>query len=85
MSTSSYSHDVSTPLARRYLRPKDAAVYTGIAVKTLEALRRKGDGPQFSSLGRCVFYDTAELDEFMASRRVRNTAEASALGEGGAK
>jgi hypothetical protein len=81
---------VSSELARieirlppRYLRPKSAALYTSVSLKTLEAMRRSGDGPRFSNVGRSVFYDLADLDAFMAARRVRNTAEAFALTQGG--
>lgn len=67
------------PVVPRYLSPKQAAVYTGIAVKTLEALRLRGDGPPFSKVGWRVVYDTHDLDAYMAARRVRSVAEGHVL------
>lgn len=72
--------------APRYLTPRKAAHYTGLALKTLEDWRRTGKGPAFTRLDRNVLYDTTVLDAFMAARRVSNNAEAHALvANGGAR
>ena len=61
--------------AARYLTPKQAAVYLSVKPKQLERLRMTGDGPAFSKVGRLVRYSRADLDAYMATNRVRNTAE----------
>ncbi len=48
-----------------WLSPVQAAVYTGIAEKTLEQYRRDGGGPAFSRVGRLVRYSRTDLDNFM--------------------
>ena len=74
------------PIVPRYLSPRQAALYTSIAVKTLEGLRRSGNGPAFSVAGRSILYAVTDLDAYLASRRVTNTAQAVALqSEGGAR
>jgi hypothetical protein len=74
------------PIVPRYLSPKNASRYTGIAVKTLESLRRSGFGPSFSVAGRSILYDRLDLDSYLAARRVANTAQAIALqAKGGAR
>ena len=74
------------PIVPRYLTPQQAALYTSIAVKTLESLRRSGAGPAFSVAGRSVLYAVADLDAYLAARRVTNTAQAVALqAKGGAR
>lgn len=63
--------------APRYLSPKHAASYSGIALKTLEFYRRAGKGPPFIMVGRSVLYDIAVIDAYLAARQVNSTAQAA--------
>lgn len=57
---------------------KGAAERIGLASKTLENMRTRGDGPQFMKLGRAVRYRIADLDAWMAARLVSSTSERAA-------
>jgi excisionase family DNA binding protein len=48
-----------------WLPPEQAALYSGLSVKYLEAMRRDGGGPAFSRVGRLVRYSRTDLDAFM--------------------
>jgi predicted DNA-binding transcriptional regulator AlpA len=55
-----------------------AALYTGLAEKTLEGLRCRGGGPRFVRYGRkAVRYLVADLDEWMNARAVSSTSVAA--------
>jgi predicted DNA-binding transcriptional regulator AlpA len=47
----------------------------GFTRKQLEHWRSAGGGPPYSKLGRLVRYEWAEVDAWMASHRICNTAE----------
>jgi hypothetical protein len=47
-----------------------AAAHMGIAVKTLENWRILKAGPPYYKIGNRVLYDSAELDAWLAERRV---------------
>ena len=53
----------------RYLKPRDAAKYLGVAYITLETWRGRGQGPSYCKLGRSIRYDRQALDSFMLSHR----------------
>ncbi len=53
----------------------EAAVYTRIAVATLERFRLTGDGPVFAKLGGAVRYRKRDLDGWIESRLVQSTSE----------
>lgn len=58
------------------LNTEQAAIYTGLAVATLEGLRCRGGGPRFVRYGRkAVRYLIHDLDEWMAERTVSSTSE----------
>jgi predicted DNA-binding transcriptional regulator AlpA len=52
-------------LRARWLRPRHAAAFLGVAVATLADWRYKGNGPPFKRLGRAVVYDLAEINAWM--------------------
>lgn len=54
---------------------KDAAAYLGIAQQTLAKMRWSGDSPPYYKVGRQVVYDRSELDDWLALRRRRSTAD----------
>ena len=57
-----------TPVA---LREPEAAQYLGLSQAFLRASRRgRGDGPPYIRVGRAVLYRRADLDAFLAARRV---------------
>jgi predicted DNA-binding transcriptional regulator AlpA len=49
----------------RWLRPRAAAAFVGVAVGTLADWRHEGKGPPFKRLGRAVVYDLAEINAWM--------------------
>ena len=57
------------------LSTEDAAVHIGSTVSTMAKLRLRGGGPPFYKLGHKVVYDTAELDDWLASRRRVSTSD----------
>jgi predicted DNA-binding transcriptional regulator AlpA len=63
--------------APRYLDTVQAAAYLGITRKQLESWRSLGCGPAYCKVGRLVRYSVADLDAWMAERRVLNTAQAA--------
>jgi predicted DNA-binding transcriptional regulator AlpA len=52
------------------IRVKQAAEYLGVSKSLLDKLRMGSDGPRFFRLGRAVIYNTADLDSWLAERRV---------------
>lgn len=63
------------------LRPGAAAAYLQLTKQTLARWRMEGKGPPFIKAGpQLVLYDRTDLDAFLASRKVRSTAEAAAAG-----
>lgn len=62
---------------RRTLLDEDhAARWLGLSVRTLQSWRcRRSDGPPFIRLGRAIRYDPDDLDNFIAKRRRRSTAD----------
>lgn len=60
----------------KYLRPKSAAEYLGIATSTLAKMRVEGRGPQFIKVGpRAVIYSVDRLDDWLSSRIYNNTSQ----------
>jgi predicted DNA-binding transcriptional regulator AlpA len=56
----------------------NAAVYTGLAVKTLATMRGNGTGPKYVKIGK-VFYYREDLDAWLKSSVVNSTAQARTL------
>jgi len=56
--------------APHLLREVDAAVYLGLAPKTLARWRWAGKGPEFHKLGSAVRYSVQELDLFISGAAV---------------
>ncbi|MCQ2363751.1 MAG: helix-turn-helix domain-containing protein [Acidaminococcaceae bacterium] len=54
----------------KYLAPKDIALEFGLPTKLLQYWRSIGVGPHYSNLGRRVFYERAEFEEYVASGRI---------------
>lgn len=68
-----------TPPEDRRLTVKETAEILSVSVKTLEAWRRLGKGPEFVKVGRAVRYTMHALDQFTRERTVRNSAEGRML------
>jgi predicted DNA-binding transcriptional regulator AlpA len=60
------------------LSENQAAEFLGVSVRTLQAWRVRGGGPQYVKLGRAVRYQRRELVAYQRLNTVRSTAEASA-------
>src|SRR3546814_20836212 len=59
----------------RRLSEREAAAYLGpVTPRTLQDWRIKGMGPAYTKLGGRVAYDVADLDSFIATRRVEPKA-----------
>lgn len=69
----------TVPAGDRRLTVEEAAELLSVSVKTLEAWRRLGKGPEFVKLGRSVRYTIRALDAFTLERTVRNSAEGRML------
>jgi hypothetical protein len=65
------------PAPARRLRRREAASYIGVSEGFLEKAAVRGDGPPYVRVSaRLVVYEVADLDAWMAARRVQSTAEA---------
>ena len=62
---------LDTNAPKRRLSEKEAAHYLGtVSPRTLQDWRITGQGPAYAKLGTRVAYDVADLDAFVAARRV---------------
>ena len=59
------------------LTQREAALALRLSERTLERSRVSGDGPKFVKAGRRVLYRQSDLDEWIASRVVHSTSEAT--------
>ena len=71
------SEEVNNTLARAgLLTPQQAADHLGVTVRTLEAWRWSGRGPQYVRISaRCVRYRHCDLDAFVEQRLATNTGQ----------
>jgi hypothetical protein len=61
----------------RRLRRRSAAEYLGVTPGFLEKAAVTGNGPPYLRISaKLVLYDRADLDAWLASKRVQSTAEA---------
>lgn len=59
------------------MTPTEAAAYCRLSLRTLANLRADGTGPAYTQLSaRRVGYRRADLDEWLTTRRRRNTTHA---------
>jgi len=58
------------------LTVKQAAAQTTIPKSTLDKFRVYGGGPLYIKVGSRVYYDTVDLDTWLASKKVANTSYA---------
>ena len=54
----------------RMLNEREAAVFLGISVGTLQNWRSASFGPQFCKFGRAVRYPSSELQKYVADNLV---------------
>lgn len=59
-----------------FLSTKQAAHYISLSPRTLERMRRTGEGPRYRKHGRYVRYHIAELDAWSDSRAKTRTNDA---------
>ena len=57
------------PLPPARLSTAQAAKYTGLAESTLRYYRHAGIGPASYSIGSKVYYDIADLDDWLAAQK----------------
>jgi len=53
----------------------EAASFLKIGTSTLDKKRLYGNGPTFIKIGKRVFYDVRDLEEYLKSNRRRSTSE----------
>ena len=53
----------------------EAAAFLGVSKSWLDKKRVDGGGPAYLKIGRRVVYDLNDLEEFGASKRLRNTSD----------
>lgn len=53
-----------------YLRVPQAADYLGLSKSALDKFRCYGGGPAYAKLGSTVVYQQADLDAWVAARRI---------------
>ena len=70
------SENTAFAIGGQLLTPAEAARITGLTEGTLANFRVNGRGPAFHKVARYVRYDSADLQNWMRSRRYRSTAEA---------
>jgi hypothetical protein len=69
----------TTNCSSSIMLPIETARYTRVALSTLAKLRCWGGGPPYLKLGRKIGYQRADVDEWLANRRARNTSDADRL------
>jgi hypothetical protein len=57
------------------LNQKEAALYLGVSVRTMEGWRLRGGGPLYSKLGSCVRYRLGDLDAFVDGQTRSHTSQ----------
>jgi hypothetical protein len=62
--------------AAALLDTEQAARFLGLAVRTMQNWRVRGEGPAFLRVGRSVKYAPHEIAIWLNSRRFRSTSEA---------
>ena len=64
-------------ISQKWLRPPAAGDYLGgVSTSTLAKWRLSGrSGPAYSTAGRLIVYDIADLDEYLCSRRRLSTSD----------
>ena len=55
------------------LTTQGAADYLQVSIRTLEDWRRKGGGPVYCKIGKCVRYLPTDLDKFLEAGRHTST------------
>lgn len=63
----------------RLLTQAEAAELLRLSERTLERYRVSGGGPSYAKLGKRVLYSETALLEWVASRSVRSTSEATVV------
>jgi predicted DNA-binding transcriptional regulator AlpA len=63
----------------KLLRTEDIAELTGETPQRWRARRVSGDTPPYQKIGRRCFYLESDILDWLAARRVGNTAEGKAL------
>ena len=62
-----------------HLRAAAAAAYCGLSKSTLDKYRLTGEGPVFLKLGRAVFYDIKDVDQWLLDHRRISTSDEGKL------
>ena len=66
-----------------FLSKEETAMILGITPSHLAVLRHRGKGPKFLKVGHCIYYDVADVLDYINSCRYLSTTEKVASLEGG--
>lgn len=58
-----------TTTITRGMREREVSEQTGIPVTTLRYMRHCGDGPQFYKIGRAVYYDPQDVQDWLQAQK----------------
>lgn len=61
---------------KKLLSQKEVEAEYGISARNLERWRYEGVGPQYTTIGRRVFYERVVLDAYIVDGRVKTTGRA---------
>ena len=62
-----------------FLRPREAAAILHVSTRSLDRYRTRGGGPAYYMFGNSVVYALADLADWVAARRYRNTSQLDSL------
>ncbi|NYH95421.1 helix-turn-helix transcriptional regulator [Novosphingobium marinum] len=68
----------TSPFGNSLANEVQTAEALDVAPNTLAKWRITGEGPPFLKIGRSVRYDPADVQQWLASRKVRSTSERAA-------
>lgn len=60
------------------INEKEAAAQCGLAVRTLQNWRTRGEGPTFYKMGRAVRYSSDEIAQWVEQQRASSTSAVAA-------
>ena len=79
MDTRNEVQAVLDPVLPEFLKPCTAAAILRVSTRSLDRYRKRGGGPAYFVFGSTVVYALADLADWAAARRIRNTSQVGAV------
>jgi len=57
------------------LRIPEAADYIGMSISGLNNMRSQGGGPRYWKIGRLIYYEVKDLDDWIKPKKFNSTAD----------